>query len=130
MSGLTIDSGDLLALRIRNLIAAREFNTAAAQFESTHLNGWQTDHGQYDRELANEIDELFKKANVPVSSGAEAAPYAQAAGADDRCPTCRRRNSRAGDREMDDGSVIVWHCNVPGCANHADYPNKEVDHDE
>ena len=65
--------------------------------------------------------------NVPVSSGAASAPYAPAAGSDGRCPTCRQRNSRAGEREMDDGSVIVWHCNVPGCANHSYYPNVKVE---
>jgi ssDNA-binding Zn-finger/Zn-ribbon topoisomerase 1 len=42
--------------------------------------------------------------------------------ADGRCPTCRQRNSHAGERKMDDGSVIVWHCNVPGCSNHEDHP--------
>ena len=63
MSGLPIDSSDLLALRIRNLIAAREFNTATANRELQCGDGWLCDHGQYDRELANEIDELFKKAN-------------------------------------------------------------------
>jgi hypothetical protein len=61
---LPIDSGDLLALRIRNLIAAREFNTATANRELQCGDGWLCDHGQYDRELANEIDELFKKANA------------------------------------------------------------------
>jgi len=52
-----------LALRIRNLIAAREFNTAQANRELQCGDGWLCDHGQYDRELADEIDELFKKAN-------------------------------------------------------------------
>ena len=42
---------------------------------------------------------------------------------DGRCPTCRNRNSRAGERTMDDGSVIVWHCNVLGCSNSEDHPN-------
>ena len=42
---------------------------------------------------------------------------------DGRCPTCRQRNSRAGERTMDDGSVIVWHCNVLGCSNSEDHPN-------
>ena len=49
----------LLSLRIRNLIAAREFNTATANRELQGGDGWLYDHGQCDRELANEIDELF-----------------------------------------------------------------------
>gem|GEM_PF-5356219 len=48
---------------------------------------------------------------------------------DSRCPTCRQRNSRAGERKMDDGSVIAWHCNVPGCENHIDYQNVAVRRD-
>jgi len=51
---------------------------------------------------------------------------AAVAGEDARCPTCRQRNSRAGEREMDDGSVIVWYCPVVGCANHADHPNTQA----
>ena len=47
------------------------------------------------------------------------------AGSDGRCPTCRQRNSRVREHKMDDGSVIVWHCNVPGCANHAYHPNND-----
>jgi len=42
---------------------------------------------------------------------------------DGRCPTCRQRNSLAGEREMDDGSVLVWFCNVRGCSNHQDHTN-------
>lgn len=63
---MKVASDAFLALRIRNLIAAREFNTAAANRELQCGDGWLCDHGQYDRELANEIDELFKKANVSV----------------------------------------------------------------
>ena len=63
-SGQAVQSDDLLALRIRNLIAAREFNTAQANRELQCGDGWLCDHGQYDRELANEIDELFKKADM------------------------------------------------------------------
>ncbi len=54
---------DLLTLRIRNLIAEREFNTAAANRELQCGGGWLCDHGQFDRELAAEIDKLFKQAN-------------------------------------------------------------------
>jgi len=42
---------------------------------------------------------------------------------DGRCPTCRQRNSLAGEREMDDGSVLAWYCNVRGCSNHQDHTN-------
>lgn len=36
---------------------------------------------------------------------------------DGRCPTCRQRDSRVREHEMEDGSAVVWHCNVKGCAN-------------
>jgi hypothetical protein len=62
-------------------------------------------------------------ANVPVRRGT---PSPEVAGSDGRCPTCRQRASLAGERAMDDGSVIVWHCNVPGCSNHEEYPNAEA----
>ena len=58
----SVPSSDLLALQIRNLIAAREANTAAANRELA-LGGWLSDHDQYDAELAGEIDALFEKAN-------------------------------------------------------------------
>lgn len=37
--------------------------------------------------------------------------------ADPRCPTCQQRNSYVREHVQEDGSVIVWHCNVPGCSN-------------
>ena len=43
---------------------------------------------------------------------------------DGRCPVCRQRDSHAGEREVGDGSVVVWHCNVPGCSNHEDNATK------
>ena len=58
-------AGNLLALRIRNLIAAREFNTAQANRELQCGDGWLCDHGQYDRELADEMVRYF---NVFVSA--------------------------------------------------------------
>jgi hypothetical protein len=45
---------------------------------------------------------------------------------DDRCPTCRQRNSRVREHLMEDGSVVLWYCNVPGCSNHAGYPNGSI----
>ena len=56
-------STDLLALQIRNLIAAREFNTALANRELQSGDGWLWDHAAYDRELADEIEALLCKAN-------------------------------------------------------------------
>ena len=44
--------------RLRNLIAAREFNTAEANRELQCGDGWLCDHGQRDRELADEIEAL------------------------------------------------------------------------
>jgi hypothetical protein len=61
---MSIKSSALLALRIRNLIAAREANTAEANRELQSGDGWLWDHGQRDRELAAEIDALLEKANT------------------------------------------------------------------
>jgi hypothetical protein len=47
------------------------------------------------------------------------------AAADGRCGTCRQRDSRVRTHRMDDGSVLVWHCNVKGCSNHADYQSSQ-----
>lgn len=52
----------LLALRIRNLIAAREFNTAAANREQA-IGGWLSDHAQLDYIMAVEINSLLDKAS-------------------------------------------------------------------
>jgi hypothetical protein len=55
---------EMLTLRIRNLIAAREANTAQANQELQSGDGWLWDHGQRDRELAAEVDALFEQAKV------------------------------------------------------------------
>lgn len=60
--GQAVQSGDWLALQIRNLIASREFNTAQANQELSR-GGWLWDHAQYDQELAAQIESLFEKAN-------------------------------------------------------------------
>ncbi len=52
---------ELLILKIRNLIAAREFNTAEANRELHCCNGWLIDHEKIDRDLAKDINELIKK---------------------------------------------------------------------
>ena len=57
-----VASDPLLALQIRNLIAAREFNTAEANRELS-LGGWLSDHRHEDNNLAAEIDALIEKAN-------------------------------------------------------------------
>lgn len=54
---------ELLLLKIRNLIAAREANTAAANRELA-LGGWLSDHDQYDSELEAEMDMLFAQAEL------------------------------------------------------------------
>ena len=54
-----MNKAELLALRIRNLIAAREFNTAVANHETAHGDGWLCDHATEDRRIANEIDDLM-----------------------------------------------------------------------
>lgn len=50
----------LLELKIRNLIAAREFNTASANRELNN-GGWLWDHGAYDKHISDEIDVLVKE---------------------------------------------------------------------
>jgi hypothetical protein len=49
---------DMLALRIRNLIAAREFNTSQANRELQSGGDWQWDHGERDKELARKIEDI------------------------------------------------------------------------
>jgi len=49
----------VLLLRVRNLIAAREFNIAQANRELQCGDGWLFDHAQADREYAAEIDKLW-----------------------------------------------------------------------
>jgi len=53
----------LLVLRILNLIAAREFNTAEANRE-LDLGGWLSDHRHEDNILAAEIESLIEQANA------------------------------------------------------------------
>jgi hypothetical protein len=53
---------NLLELRIRNLIAAREANTAAANRELQCGDGWLCAHDKLDLEIAVEIDELLNAA--------------------------------------------------------------------
>jgi len=62
-SGAQVPCISLLALRIRNAIAAREFNAAQANQELSR-DGWLWDHAARDREFAAEIDALFVEANA------------------------------------------------------------------
>lgn len=43
-------------MKARNLIAAREFNTAEANYETARYGEWRCDHRGLDEELAREID--------------------------------------------------------------------------
>ena len=56
-------SNELLLLKISNLIAAREANTAAANRELA-LGGWLSDHDQYDAEMSADIESLFAAAET------------------------------------------------------------------
>ena len=46
-------------LKIRNLIASREFNTACANRELQTAGAWLVDHEQLDTELNDEIERLM-----------------------------------------------------------------------
>jgi hypothetical protein len=62
----------LLVLRVRNLIAAREFNTAAANREMQCYGEWRCDHERLDQEIAKEIDSLMALAQVEnTTAGAD-----------------------------------------------------------
>lgn len=50
----------LLLLQLRNAIAAREFNTAAANREANCGDNWLSDHYTRDLELEAEINNLIK----------------------------------------------------------------------
>lgn len=54
-------SSELIKMRIRNLIASREFNTAEANRELTVLGNWRCDHAGFDRELLEEINDLLRQ---------------------------------------------------------------------
>lgn len=56
-------TNDILLLKIRNLIVSRELNVAEANRETQHGDGWLCDHSYYDRQLREEIEELFKIAD-------------------------------------------------------------------
>ena len=53
-------SREILTLQIRNLIAAREFNTAQANRELAR-GEWLWDHAEYDRELEAQIGGLIAR---------------------------------------------------------------------
>ncbi len=66
-------SEDLLVLQIRNLIAAREFNTAQANQELSR-EGWLWDHAEYDRQLSAQIDALFAQVKTLPETAATPIP--------------------------------------------------------
>lgn len=88
--------------------------------------GWKAEEGTTKSAKGRESGKEVMKHERERTEGVRC----RNSGSDDRCPTCRQRNSRAGEREMDDGSVIVWHCNVKGCANHSDYRNTALGNSE
>ena len=53
---------ELLLLRIRSLIASKEFATASANRELQALGEWCCDWGKVQIEIAEEIDTLMEKA--------------------------------------------------------------------
>lgn len=57
---------ELTYLKIRNLIAAREANTAHANMELSR-DGWLFDHAAYDREYAKQIEELIRSLDRPTA---------------------------------------------------------------
>ncbi len=59
---------EYLLLKIRNLIAAREANTAEANAELDR-GGWLSDHGRIDHEIAEEISLLFAQAESEATNG-------------------------------------------------------------
>jgi hypothetical protein len=55
---------ELLLLKIRNLIAAREFIAERARFETVCRDGWSRDWSEPDQMYAEEIDSLLKDAEA------------------------------------------------------------------
>ncbi len=47
-------------LKIRNIIATREMNTAQANLELSN-GGWLCDHAEYDRVLQADVDEIIER---------------------------------------------------------------------
>ena len=54
---------ELRLLTIRNLIAAREFNTANANHDLSR-DGWRWDYTQHDKEIGDQIENLLKQEGV------------------------------------------------------------------
>jgi hypothetical protein len=63
MSEQTIESSALLALKLRNAIASKEWITAAANVEVAKYGEWQCDWYTAMREAENEITALLHSAN-------------------------------------------------------------------
>jgi hypothetical protein len=83
---------------------------------------WSNGCGDNARqELQQRIESAL--ANAGVTLCRDKPGHAPRECADTRCAVCKQRNSRVRQHINDDGSVTVWHCNVPGCANHINNAN-------
>lgn len=63
-------SAELQLLKIRNLIAARESNTAQANME-TSRDGWLCDHAFIDGQLSVEVQSLVEEIEHPAAQPPE-----------------------------------------------------------
>jgi hypothetical protein len=59
-------SHDLLALRIRSLIADKEMVTATANLDIARAGEWGQDYQAWHGQIDKEIEELFSKANDQI----------------------------------------------------------------
>ena len=58
------ESTDLIALRIRSLIADKEMVTAIANLELARAGEWRQDYQAWHGQIDKEIEELFSKAKL------------------------------------------------------------------
>ena len=58
-------------LQLRNIVAAREFNTAMANRELQECGGWSWDYKAIDIHYAEAFDDLLRPRNTTRSSGEE-----------------------------------------------------------
>jgi hypothetical protein len=61
---MEITSTDLLALRIRNAIADKEWLTAAANHDVAKFGQWQCDWQEGIRDVNRELHELWEESNA------------------------------------------------------------------
>ena len=65
-NGTLLKSTDLLALRIRSLIADKEMITAIANLDIARAGEWRQDYQAWHGQIDKEIEELFSEANIPL----------------------------------------------------------------